>query len=250
VAEYRTTGGLLSVQPYHVTLRAYERLAAGLNITLMMGMNVFTPLGERLAPSGAFGPCVVCSRQDYFATGGHRSVRSAILEDSFLGRVFARAGLPVRCLGGRDTISFRMYPEGLGQVIEGWTKTLGSGSTGTQLSTLLLLMGWVAGCLGVVAAPVALLADPIARADVTLWALCALSYWAFAAQVHWMLRRIGEFGVWPAPAYPVLAAFYIAVGIRAVALMLGRRQVRWKGRNLATRPFREVGWGSDAKPGR
>ena len=45
LSEHWRAGGLLSVQPYHTTLKPYERLAAGLNISLMMGMGVFTPLG-------------------------------------------------------------------------------------------------------------------------------------------------------------------------------------------------------------
>ena len=250
IAEYGRKGGLLSVQPYHVTLRAYERLAAGLNISLMMAMNVFTPLGERLPPSGAFGPCVVCGRADYFATGGHKSVKSAILEDSFLGRVFARAGLPVRCLGGQGTVSFRMYPEGLGQVIEGWTKTLGSGSTGTRSSTLALITTWMFGCVATIGVGVWLAADGAYRGDALLWALFAAAYVGYAAQIHWMLRRIGDFGVWPGPLFPVVAGFYVAVAVRAVSALLGIGQVRWKGRALSTRPYREVGWGGDAKLGR
>ncbi len=250
VAEYRVRGGMLSVQPYHVTLRAYERIAAALNITLMMAMNVFTPLGERVAPSGAFGPCVVCSRADYFATGGHKAVRSAILEDSFLGRVFSRAGLPVRCLGGRDTISFRMYPEGLGQVIEGWTKTLGSGSAGTSLVTFFLVLIWCTGAVASIAAPIVVALDPVARQSLTLWLASLAAYGAYAVQLRWMLRRIGDFGEWPAPAFPALAVFYAGMATHAVLLMFGGKSVRWKGRRLATKPFREVGFGSDAKLGR
>ena len=52
--------GLVSFWPYHRMRRVYERLAAFFNIIIMASMNVFTVLGERLRPLGAFGPCMVC----------------------------------------------------------------------------------------------------------------------------------------------------------------------------------------------
>src|SRR5205814_44671 len=48
-------GGLLSVQPFHETVRPYERLSLFFNVVAMMGTDAFTPLGTRPQPSGAFG---------------------------------------------------------------------------------------------------------------------------------------------------------------------------------------------------
>ena len=198
-------------------------------------------LGERIRPRGAFGPCVVTSRRDYFVTGGHAHplVRGAILEDSYLGRVYREAGLPVRCLGGKGTVSFRMYPGGLRQVVEGWTRNLGGGSLGAHVSTSLLVALWTAGCLGASAAPAWALFQPDLFSDAAPALLATITYGAYAAQVRWMLRRIGCFGWWPALLFPIPVTFGIAVGVRAVAVMLAKRSVRWKGRDLSTRLFRE-----------
>ena len=84
VARHGRVGGLLSVQPYHVTRSAYEQLSAITNITMFMAVNTFTPLGQRGRPHATFGPCITCGRDDYFRVDGHRAVRSAVLEDYYL----------------------------------------------------------------------------------------------------------------------------------------------------------------------
>ena len=58
----------------------------------------------------------------------------------------ARPGLPVTCLGGGDAVGFRMYPAGLRQLVEGWTKNIASGA---GLSPPWALAGTVAWMLRV-----------------------------------------------------------------------------------------------------
>jgi 4,4'-diaponeurosporenoate glycosyltransferase len=58
----------------------------------------------------------------------------------------------------------------------------------------------------------------------------AALYVAYAAQLGWMLRRVGRFGWATAAAYPVPLAFFLAVFARSVALTKIRRQVTWRGR--------------------
>ena len=60
--------GLLSIQPFHRMERLYERLSAISNIIVMASMKAFTILGSKTQPLGAFGPCIVCSKDTYFST--------------------------------------------------------------------------------------------------------------------------------------------------------------------------------------
>ena len=126
-------GGLLSVQPYHQMKKWYERLAAFFNIITVSGMNAFTLLGGRIKPIGAFGPCNICLKKDYFNIGGHEMVRGDILESIGLGKAFIEKGLPVHCYGGLDAISFRMYPEGFNSLLEGFSKGFGLGAKATTV---------------------------------------------------------------------------------------------------------------------
>ncbi|HEX2186958.1 MAG TPA: glycosyltransferase, partial [Chloroflexota bacterium] len=232
VTEHRRRGGLVSVQPFHVAVRPYEALSAYFNVVAMMGVEGFTPLRSH-RPAGAFGPCLVCSRADYLAAGGHRAVAAEVVEDVALARRFTGAGLPVTCLGGAGTIRFRMYGEGLGQLVEGWTKNFAAGAGSTRLLTLALVSAWIAGSASAAWQVVAVLGRERPRRSPA-----AAAYLAFAVQLRWMLRRIGRFGWWPAVLYPLPLAFFNAVFARSLLQTYLRGRVRWRGRVVPVRPVR------------
>jgi 4,4'-diaponeurosporenoate glycosyltransferase len=210
--EQRAGGGLYSVQPYADTELPYERLSAFFNIVGMMGVDAFNP---RPRPRSAFGPCMVCSKQDYETVGGHEAVKGEVLEDVALARRFRDARLPVTCKAGREVVHFRMYPGGIGQLVEGWSKNFAGGASSVRPLTLLLIFVWLTGCLTGVLNPV--------------------FYAAYAGQLYWMLRRVGRFGIVTAVLYPVPLLFFLAVFCRSGFLTLVRGEVRWRGRTIRTR---------------
>ena len=229
VAESCRAGGLVAVQPYHETVLPYEQLSAIFNLVMMMALGAMTVLGDRHAPNGAFGPCVAVGRADYFRVGGHAAAPGAVLEDVALGRGFASAGLPVRCLGGRGAISFRMYAEGLSQLVEGWSKGFAGGAIGTSAPLLLAVVLWVSAGWSLTVDATRLvfssLADP---------GLAGFLYAAYALEFGWLLSRIGRFQRWVAPLFPVSIVFFTLVFLRSLLLALVVRRVRWKGRDIAT----------------
>jgi hypothetical protein len=125
--------------------KAYERLAAVFNIIVLVGANAFSLGGSKRKPFGAFGPCYICLREDYFSMGGHQAVRRDILESLGLGKEFLKNGLPVHCYGGRGSISFRMYPEGVKSLVEGFEGLVGPNHElhRTDLGCPLDCRGWV-----------------------------------------------------------------------------------------------------------
>lgn len=206
-------GGLLSVQPFHTTVRPYERLSLFFNIVSMMGTDAFTPLGSRLAPTGAFGPCLVTSRVDYESVGGHGAVAGAVLEDVELARAYRRRGLEVDCVGGRGSLSFRMYPGGIRQLVEGWSKNLAGGAMRTRLATLVLVVAWLSLCIQ---APF-------------------LGPWVYAAvlaQLLWMARRIGRYGIAALVLFPIPLTAFLVLFLRSLYLTVVRRRMSWKGREI------------------
>lgn len=221
VGEQSRRGGLVSVQPYHRTERAYERLSALFNVVSMMGVGAFDPLARLRPPTGAFGPCLAAGRDDYLAVGGHEAVRGDVVEDVALARRFTASGRPVACLGGRGTVAFRMYPGGLGQLVEGWTKNFATGAGATRALTFLLVSVWLSGCISAAWYLGSGSLDPG-------WA--AALYGAYAAQLAWMLARIGRFGALTWLAFPLPLAFFLALFARSVVLTHVRGEVRWRGR--------------------
>jgi 4,4'-diaponeurosporenoate glycosyltransferase len=238
LAERERRGGLVSVQPYHVVVGPFERLSAVCNIVLMGSLGAFTPLADRLRSTGSFGPCLVVSRADYRASGGHAAVRDRVVEDMAFGDAVRRRGLPVACLAGRGSVDFRMYPDGLPAMIEGWSKGLATGSGETPPLVRALMIAWITGATSSVillAVGIAALAGSAAGSgpgDAAFGASAIGSYLAYAAQAWWMLRRIGSFGPVTALAFPLPLAFFHGVFARSLWLAKVKGSVTWKGRRV------------------
>ena len=230
LSNFLERGGLLSIQPYHKMERIYERLSAIFNIAIMAGMNSFTLWGSRRKPSGAFGPCMVCSRHDYFAVGGHEKVRGEILESISFGREFLKSGRQVRCYGGKGTISFRMYPEGLRSLIEGFSKGFGTGAAATSLVGLFMMVCWITGGLAITRhlLQAAFGTDPVALG---VWVMLDAFY---ILQIHWMLRRIGNFGFYTPLFFQIPLLVFVILFFSSLLRIFVVRRVRWKGRVIKT----------------
>ena len=222
-------GGLMSWQPYHRTRRLYESLSLFFSTIALAGSGVFTPLGERVSTAGAFGPALLCTREAYEAAGEHRAVRSEVMEDLALGRLMRKAGHPVQCLPGRGILSYRMYPDGVGRLVEGWTKNFSTGAAWTHPMILLLCILWLTG--GIVAAVrwIWTLADTPDPGQV---ALAAVAYLGYVLLVGWNARKAGRWHPAVILLYPVPLVFFVLVfGWSWVRTRILRR-VSWRGRPI------------------
>ncbi|GAC1590413.1 MAG: 4,4'-diaponeurosporenoate glycosyltransferase [Acidimicrobiales bacterium] len=222
VATQAEQGGLVSVQPWHRCVRPVESLSAMCNVVALMGVGAFAARTRR-PPAGAFGPVMVCSRADYERVGGHASVRAEVIEDVALAQRFLAGGAGVTCLAGGASVAFRMYPLGLAQLIEGWTKNIAVGARrATRPLTLAMIVWWLVSLSSV---PIGLLG----RADTGVY---VGAYLAVAGQLAWMLRRAGRFRWWAWAIWPLPLAVFVMVFARALAFVVLRRPPRWKGRRL------------------
>ena len=227
LACHQRLGGLVSVQPYHRTERAYEQLSVLFNLVGLMAV----PLG----PGGgvAFGPAMVTSRADYDRIGGHEAVAGKVVEDWFLAHHYERAGLPVSAFIGHGRLAYRMYPGGLGDMVVGFAKNFATAAAEVRwlrmVAVLLWLSGlfWAAWCL-----PAALLGWPM-LGDRSLPANLLL-YGAFALQLLLISWRLGSFG-WINLIFPVPVLFFLGVFVLAI-VNLKRGSVQWKGRSVSTSP--------------
>lgn len=203
----RYSGGAFSVGPYHAVRELYEQLSLFFNINMTAGT----------VPGGLFGQMLLVDRESYRRVGGHEAVKGRILENFWLAGLFRAAGIPVRSVTGRGMIAFRMYPGGLRELVEGWTKGFASGAGNTPRGKLIGLSVW----MSVLMAPVVLL--PVAVWAWPVYVFCA-------AQVAWASRQVGTFRWYAAALYPVPLLFFFAVFARSV--FRSGKQVTWKGRTL------------------
>jgi 4,4'-diaponeurosporenoate glycosyltransferase len=204
------TGGAFSVGPYHAVEEPYEDLSLFFNLNMTVGT----------VPEGLFGQMLLVDRESYRRGGGHASVKGRILETFWLAGHFRAAGIPVRSERGRSAFSFRMYPSGLRELIEGWTKGFASGAGQTPRRTLLVVVAWMTGLM---LAPI----DWLVTGD---WLRWGAMYLLCAAQVAWISRLVGAFRWYTALLYPVPLIFFFVVFARSA--MRSGKAVSWKGREI------------------
>jgi 4,4'-diaponeurosporenoate glycosyltransferase len=204
------TNGAFSVGPFHAVRKPYEDLSLFFNFNMIVGT----------VPNGLFGQMLLVDRQSYGRIGGHEAVRGRILENLWLAQQFRAAGIPVRSVAGRRVLSFRMYPSGLGELIQGWTKGFASGAGQTPRGTLFLTVAWM---IGLMLAPLV----GLASGD---WLRWGAAYLLCAVQVAWFSRLVGTFRWSTAVLYPVPLIFFFVVF--AWSALRSGKQVQWKGREI------------------
>jgi len=202
----RYEGGALSVAPHHAVEKPYEELSAFFNVIMVAST----------AGNGLFGQMLLVDRASYDKAGGHHEVKGRVLENLRLAAFYRSAGVPVSSFPGRGMLAFRMYPEGLSSLIEGWTKGFASGASETPRAAVVLVALWITGLM------LALIALPW-----TPW-----PYLAFAVQFGILLKRIGSFSWLTALLYPVPLFFYLAVFVRSLHRSRSGKEVTWKGREF------------------
>jgi 4,4'-diaponeurosporenoate glycosyltransferase len=226
VANQQRLGGLVSVQPFHRTEKAYEQLSVLFNLVGLMAV----PLGPR--GGVAFGPAMVTSRRDYGQVGGHAAVAGKVVEDWFLAHRYEAAGLPVSAFLGGSSLAYRMYPGGLGDMVVGFNKNFATAAGEVRwpwmLAVLLWLSGliWAAWCLPAVLLHWPMVGDPALAPNLVL-------YGGYVLQLLVMTRRVGSFG-WINLVFPVPVLFFLAVFLLAI-VNLERGSISWKGRQIPTR---------------
>ena len=225
VDTYLETDGIVSIQPYHKTRRLYEQLSMFFNIIMMCAMGPFTVMGRRIKPIGLFGPCVVMRKTYYFESGGHIAVKGEVVEDLALGERLKKRNLPIHCCGGQGTISFRMYPNGARELVDGWSKGFATGARMAHIPLLVAIIAWVGS--GISATVFAIGAIWSMHNTAIMW--WTLAYLAYAIQVQWMAFRVGTFKFYTALLFPVSLLFFIMVFFRSIFLVAIRRSVMWKG---------------------
>ncbi len=217
-----------SVCPYHRIERPYEELSAFFNAIMVLGTNAFTAKGRNVRETGLFGQAMLLSKAGYAAVGGHRRVRAQVLENFHLARHFREAGIACRCYLGKGTLSMRMFPGGLGELVAGWSKGFVSGAGNTPRAALAGVSAWLSA---LIMATIALSFLPFA--DFWQRLLVGKLYLLGAVQCLHVFRHVGRYSWLNAALFPVALAFYQIVFFRALRRRRAGGTVAWKGRDVA-----------------
>jgi 4,4'-diaponeurosporenoate glycosyltransferase len=203
-------GGAYSVCPWHAVERPWENLSLFFNLNMVLGT----------VPDGLFCQLLLIDRKSYWKTGGHEKVRDKVLENFRLAAHCREAGVPTRSAAGRGIISFRMYPGGMRDMIEGWTKGFASGAGQTSSWILGLIIGWFTGLMFIC---IGLFVSGFSWPWMTLYVMATVQVGIFA-------RRVGDFRWWLAPLFPVALVFFFWLFARSARR--SGKPVSWKGREI------------------
>jgi 4,4'-diaponeurosporenoate glycosyltransferase len=223
-AKHRST---ISIQPYHRTVKPYEQCSLIFNLVQIAANGSALPWHS---PEGLFGPVILISQEDYTTLGGHKAVKTSIVEDMSLGLQLNRLGLAYHVFIGDHDISFRMYSGGLRYLLEGWSKNLAAGAAKTPLPVFLLVFLWISSMMSV---PYHIIAA-LAAADWFWVCLCGAVYIIWVMVLRKLSRQIGHFSLWSSIAYPLPLLVFLGVFLLSSFKKIFRLKVRWKGRAIAT----------------
>lgn len=196
----------------------------------MMGaMGTFTILGNRVKPLGLFGPCIVIKRKDYLKVGGHEVVKGEVVEDLAIGNRLKKSRVPIYCYEGKGTISFRMYPDSLKELIDGWSKGFATGAIKTYIPILLVIIAWVGGAISATI----YVFEAVLSMNLFIILIWSLAYIGYVIQIYWMLFRLGNFKFYTALFYPICLLFFLSIFMYSIFNVFVRKTVRWKGTTIS-----------------
>ncbi|MDB4867998.1 MAG: glycosyltransferase [Cohnella sp.] len=217
-----TTGGVVSIVPYHYTEKLYERLAL---ITNILGVFAFTSPFEKSNPKkGLYGSCILTTREDYDKVNGHESIKSELLDDLNLGAKYTEAGIPVTNFIGHGMVSFRMYAQGIRSEVQGFGKGAVLSTSSLSLGTILLVAVWLAGLI---------VSESAFFAINTSWAVPLLiGYILYTLQLFYFVKYVGRFGIAMLLLHFLSGLFFIFVMVYSIYHVTVLGHVPWKGRHI------------------
>lgn len=228
-AAYRSGGQTLSVQPFHEAIALYEQLSLFFNLIQIAANGTALKSPVNL---GLYGPVILIAKETYLEIGGHESVKGSIVEDMALGEQLKKRNIPYRLFVGDSGLSFRMYPCGLGCLLQGWIKNLAAGAAKTPPWLFAAVFLWIASATSV---PLHLFRAISAQGWLGIVVYGAL-YLCWVAVILALMRRIGKFRSVAAFFYPFALAAFFALFLVSTFKRIFGIQVHWKGR--AIRPKR------------
>jgi chlorobactene glucosyltransferase len=178
----------------------------------------------------ANGQFILARRSAYDALGGHGAVKSEVLEDVHLARVFKQRALSCGLLHAPGAFSVRLY-DSLGAIIEGYSKNLYEGM-GRRPAVALSAIGFI--FLGTLFPFLALIGVLLCRWLLGWqllgpgWILWLLGICLLVPLFRWRLEREDGRSGWHALTHPLGNLVFIWILLRS----MGSMEARWKGRTF------------------
>lgn len=226
----QNNSGVLSIQPWHKTKKLYEKLSAIFNLITVMGINVFSAFKSLNTLSTVFGPVLMTNQCDYKITGGHKASKSKIIEGEGIFTAYQKNSLPIKLFLARGSIGMRMYPNGLKELIAGWSKHIARGSANTHPIHMTMIILFLAG--GITAASLLLISLIVPNISVIFALLAYVLYGIVFYFLADKVIRLSLIDIFIFPLY--ILFFFIIYGLSWYNINI-KKQVIWKGQQIAVK---------------
>ncbi len=217
-----------SICPYHQMEEPYEQLSAFFQLITAIGVTAFTSKPDPKTQA-LFGQCLLVERSAYSQIGGHKAVRSEILENFQLAKRLHRENKEINSYLGKDTIAMRMFPDGPSHLWNSWKKGFTAGAAAVPPKTLILTSIWLSGAM-VAAISTTLL--PFFGQSLAYLVLTTAAYLTYAIQLHFTLRSLGTYSVFSSIFFAIPLFFYQILFFTAIVQRRLGIKTQWKGRHV------------------
>ena len=155
-------------------------------------------------------------------------IKTKVLENMELGRILVKNNILCGCVGGKHSISFNMYPDGIISLIEGWSKNFATGAkNSSKIVTVLLSIWFLAGILICTSILVSVFFN-----DNDYVFLFIAFYIIYDIIIIIKARIIGNFNIMLILLYPIPLIFFFIIFVRSLVLTNMKHSVTWKGRKI------------------
>lgn len=216
----------ISICPYHTVIRPYEQLSAIPNLAMAAGINAFALLK---GPEALFGQCLLISTENYKKVGGHKTVRTNLLENVALAGHLRKIHVKSKSFLGKGIIQMRMFPAGLQQLSNGWRKGIVAGASNSHPRALILISIWITGAITATISAFLTL-TPATTPPFTIAA--ALAYITYAIQLSHSLKKIGSYHPLTGILFPIPLLYYQTLFLTSIIDQKLGRKIKWKGRHV------------------
>ncbi len=219
---------VLSCPPYHYIEKFYENLSSLFNLIPLIALRLGNSKKPFNTNNGLYGPCIMISKRLYFKTGGHKLVLNSIVEDVDLGIELSKRGIPIFIIPHKMMIKFRMYPEGIKYLVDGWTRNILLGASRTKPAEIIMVTSIIATSISSIVS----LSKYLMKMNLFFFSMYFSIYMFFGIFLFIVLRKIGKFSPVIIFAHPIFVIFFTFILLRSLFFKVMRRKIFWRKREI------------------
>ncbi|UOQ44412.1 glycosyltransferase [Halobacillus salinarum] len=216
---------LVTIHPYHCMRSFREKLSLLFHLVVFASTGITSVFRDFLGTKGGFGACMVIPEKTYWELGGHYAVKHEIVEHLTFCRKAESRGVTIHAFSGKNLLNMRMYPAGLGAIIEGWSKSMASGAKSASPFMLILTITWLSTVISF-----------LVQLPSMNWKFAA-GFLLIAFFLYRFLQDVGNVRWYDALLFPVHVFFFVGLFVYSLMRNLSGKST-WKGRKIVARKKR------------